>query len=69
MLQLEALVQQPHELGTSAFCDELIVQNLLDMLESGNLPVSLTLIGGVYLDGNISVAPKQRVRRIFQIVG
>lgn len=57
MLYIEALVQQPDELGTTAVCDELIVQNLLDMLESGNLPLSLALIGGVDLDGNISVAP------------
>lgn len=57
MLQLEALVQEPDELGTTAVCDELIAQNLLDMLESGNLPLSLTLIGGVDLDGKISVAP------------
>lgn len=50
-------MQQPDELGTTAVCDELIVQNLLDMLESGNLPLSLALIGGVDLDGNILVAP------------
>lgn len=50
-------MQQPDELGTTAVCDELIVQNLLDMLESGNLPLSLTLAGGVDLDGKISVAP------------
>lgn len=57
MLQLEALVQQPDELSTAAFCDELIVQNPLKMFKSGDLPLSLALIG-VDLDGDISVAPQ-----------
>lgn len=68
MLQLQGLVQQPDKLGTAAACDELIVQDPLNMLESSNLPLGLTLIGGVDFDGNISVAPNQRVRMIFVAV-
>jgi len=58
MVKLEALVQQPDKPSAATFRGRLVVQNLLDMPKSGNLPLSLTLIGGVDLDGKVSVAPK-----------
>lgn len=39
------------------------------MFKSGDLPLSLTLISGVDLDGDISVAPRKRVRIIVVAVG
>lgn len=39
------------------------------MLESSNLPLSLTLIDGVDFDGDISMAPKQQVRIIIVAMG
>lgn len=55
-------MKKPNKLSTATVCSGLIVHNIPQVLESGEFPLSLALVGGIDLESNISVCPTQRVR-------